>query len=118
MKYPSLNSTHPFRSNPDGRAKYWSRVAGNGRGMARLQSPVTVPTTQLGVRQRQPSFEAGARVGDHRHGDFVCPSCRSRVSVIVRQSAASTLPWVCQQWCSPRFPRSEHFISARVSNGA
>lgn len=114
MQYPSLNRRHGFNSNPDGRVKEWSRIQKNGRGPVRIQTPIQPAPFQLTPRAN-PSPD-GHKVGDRVHGSFVCPSCRSRTDVLVRQSAASTRPWVCAMWCSPRDPRTEHFISTPVTN--
>lgn len=114
MRYPSLNRPHPFTSNPDGRVKAWSKIARNGRGMGRIQTPIAPSVEQ--IRPRPNPSPDGATVGDRIHGAFLCPACRSRVDTLVRQSAASTKPWVCQTWCSPRDPRTEHFLSTERTN--
>lgn len=111
MKYASLNSTHPFRSNPDGRGKHWSRIAGNGRSLGRVQGPLQLTHEQL--KPRAHASPDGARVGETRHGAFRCSGCRTNVSILVRQSAASKLAWVCPA-CSPRSPRTASYAAPRT----
>jgi hypothetical protein len=111
-QYPSLNGRHPFTSNPDGRGKKLAHVASKGRGRGRggQSFHTAIPAvSQLSTRPPVP-------VGTQMHGQLMCPACRSQVTTLVRQSAASTHPWVCTVWCSPRDPRREHFISTRHTN--
>ena len=111
MKYPSLNGKSPFTSNPDGRAKYWSKIGGNGRGRARTRAShiPPAPPTQVAPRTSVP-------VGTVWRGQLQCPACRSQVTELVRQSAASSRPWVCRVWCSPTDPRVEHFVDTPTTN--
>jgi hypothetical protein len=94
------DETHPFLKTDHNRGKHWARKAGNGRGMGRLVPSHPLPVTQLATRPPQ-----SAPVGTVWKGHFVCPACRTRTDVLIRQSAASTSsrpdPHNQPQWARP-----------------
>lgn len=112
MHRASLNTPHPWTSNPDGRRKDRARIAGNGRGPCRIQGPIELTLTQLPATAPPPV----ARVGTRIVGSFVCHGCRRHVNNLVRQLPGSAAMWVCAEFCSPRDPRHEPFISTVMTN--
>jgi hypothetical protein len=104
--YPSLNGAHPFTSHPHGREKRHGKIGGTGRGLKRSAPPLTL--LNWTVPSPRP---AEYRPGTVQTGALYCRGCRNHVTRLIKQSAGSPIPWVCDVWCSPASPAREHFIS-------
>lgn len=113
MRFDSLNGTHPLSSNPKGREKRAGKLGGYGRGMKRSANHFVPTLMQLPAT---PPPAGAYRVGDRVTGSFMCPACRTRTMTLVYQLPTSTLRWVCADWCSPRDPRREAFVSTTRTN--
>jgi hypothetical protein len=114
MRYPSIDSTSPRTSHPEGARKIYGKSAGRSSHVRRPFVPMPVLT--LNELPPTPPPSTVVRVGTRVTGSFCCPACRTRTTSLVRQLPGSTHPWVCNDWCSPRDPRRGPFISTEATN--